>query len=590
MAHKLQVLILLTFVSVSFEQVLEPENLAQEPDDFNYICKGNTFIGTWKVFDTNKIWTLTYSEFFLTLADSSCNKTVVCNYNTCTTANNHTLEVKTDNFGKKYVPISIQSELSNCGTTITENGNLKVLKNRVLLQLTVHLRNGVSRRKTNYEGLINCAVPEISELIQIGPTSNETFFNIGQENGPEPLSGKYDKSEKLEISSTMDFYKDDQFATKYLTDQIVVRSNDYIYTKIQLDFNTKYFKFVVDRCFASKEENMNTGLSESFFSNKCSLDETFKILSDENTKDHFSFKIKTFSFISESKSVYFHCQLYICRVVTIHPDCSQECTTASRKRRDVMAQSNDVTIESRSHRESNKKQEMTQKLSVSSKRIVLIKDDRTCDTKSCPMSSKCHSLSPAVCICVEGYIYSRVTGICLKERLAMIKNLQLDDKWKPEYENTSSVEFLKLATKYEDLLSKPFISGNTSKEIEGIRIINAREGSIIIDVQIIYVLSAERAFATFCESIQTLTSTARILKVKNLNTLTLVFPYGHGHERHGAEYRFPFTIVIVILVLLCIIFIVGIVLFHINQRKMIRNTVTRVLAFESMQANPSPPA
>ena len=111
-------------------------------------------------------------------------------------------------------------------------------------------------------------------------------------------------------------------------------------------------------------------------------------------------------------------------------------------------------------------------------REIKFDNSATCNNKSplCPLNSKCYSLDPAVCICNEWYVFSRKTKRCTKGRLVAIKGIHHNLEWNGNYFDTSSIAFYKIAVKNGD-----FTANNADEDIQGVKIIGAGKGSVVLD-------------------------------------------------------------------------------------------------------------
>ena len=95
------------------------------------------------------------------------------------------------------------------------------------------------------------------------------------------------------------------------------------------------------------------------------------------------FSIGAFKFISIKKTVFFHCQLVVCKMDSDAPECTQTCASGNaRKRRGIDDEPLDRFV-------------------VDSGAVRYVKKD-TCGDIKCAEHSTCYDLYPAQCRCDDG--------------------------------------------------------------------------------------------------------------------------------------------------------------------------------------------
>jgi hypothetical protein len=264
--------------------------------------------------------------------------------------------------------------------------------------------------------------------------------------------------------------------------------------------------------------------------------------------------------------------MFICNSDSNSNECTQSCSGNKRFRRDVAHASRD--------RRSISKDDVVQEIVITSKKIVF-DNTGTCEKLSptCPPHSTCHPLEPAECVCDDGYVFSMETKTCTSQRRLEIKGIHLNMEWKDIYADTSSLEFRKLAAEKERLLYKLFQATGTEREIEGVKVIGVRKGSVILDVEIIYAKTTtyETAYKSFIKSLTTKPLKATTVH-RSLNIIQDTTPsIGITKETNKME---KITLVIVIVVLLVVLFVSGITFYKIKQLRR-RTTKENISGFDN---------
>ena len=91
------------------------------------------------------------------------------------------------------------------------------------------------------------------------------------------------------------------------------------------------------------------------------------------------------------------------------------------------------------------------------------------------------------CVCDDGYVLSRPTNTCVKERLVQISGIYTALQWNTIYSNTLTLNFLKLARKYENLFYQLFHATGQTYQIHGIKLTKAENdnGVTVFTVELI---------------------------------------------------------------------------------------------------------
>ena len=103
------------------------------------------------------------------------------------------------------------------------------------------------------------------------------------------------------------------------------------------------------------------------------------------------------------------------------------------------------------------------------------------------MNSRCYDLRPATCRCNDDYVLDRTTNTCKKvdgDSVFKADNLHLDEQFLQPYGISKSDEFIRLATHIEEELMTSYLVDR--KYIQGVKVVSARSGSIILDVLVLH--------------------------------------------------------------------------------------------------------
>jgi hypothetical protein len=176
-------------------------------------------------------------------------------------------------------------------------------------------------------------------------------------------------------------------------------------------------------------------------------------------------------------------------------------------------------------------------------------------------------LKPAVCICEQGYVYSRFEKKCVSERITQIDKIHLNQEWNANFLNTNSEDFVRLALKYEEVLYKSFMAPGTDHVIEGVRVISAKSGSVILEVRIIYATASSpvEALNYFVESIKAKSRTATTVR-NELKLIPDTTPEIVKIQEKMADIQ-RLTLIIIIVVLLLLVLLSAVVIVAVRKRR-----------------------
>lgn len=381
-----------------------------------------------------------------TLKDSSCTNSV----NTTGAVAN----------SQSTVSLSLTMDHSEgCGTVFSSTDAYIFINQTVLLRIKDTLRGGITQRDYYYTYHIAC------QMARNISTSNG-FFNVSKE---VVVDKEETKVVSYNFDMTMKLYTDNTYTTP-TSGALTVGVNENVHVSITESVHASEFFFAVQKCQAVKSLSA-VATPDVFFDNKCPLDPTFTTVYNDNNTFSFAFQAFFFPSTSDDRIVYLKCFVYVCEKDDSSSKCNQACGSKKRRRRDVSQNSNaDGNV---------------RLITVVSDPIIL-QTEKTCDGIVCGANAKCHDLKPFACVCDEGYVFSRSIRECMKERLVQIDRIHLELEWNINFLNTHSEEFLRLALKYEEVLYRSFMAAGTTHVIEGVKIVKAIKGSVILEVRIIY--------------------------------------------------------------------------------------------------------
>lgn len=425
-----------------------------------------------------------------------------------------------------------------CGTVYSQNDDHIFTNQTVTLRITDYLRTGLVQRDFYYKYDISCKMAR-----NFSTDTGSDYFEV---NKAIVVTKEQTNVTEYTYGMLMNFYTDNTYNT-INPGGLTVNVNDRVHVSITEQYNSSEFRFAVHRCEAM--ETLSGTTTDIFFDNKCGLDPTFETAynNDNNT---FSFSFQAFYFPTAStNNIYLKCRVYVCQNDDFSGSCNQACGS-KRKRRDV----SDTT--------SNGVKEIT----VISEPITL-NVERSCSDIVCPSNSKCHDLKPAVCICEQGYVYSRFEKKCVSERITQIDKIHLNQEWNANFLNTNSEDFLRLALKYEEVLYKSFMAAGTDHVIEGVRVISAKSGSVILEVRIIYATASSpvEALNYFVESIKAKSRTATTVR-NELKLIPDTTPEIVKIQEKMADIQ-RLTLIIIIVVLLLLVLLSAVVIVAVRKRR-----------------------
>ena len=301
-------------------------------------------------------------------------------------------------------------------------------------------------------------------------------------------------------------------------------------------------KFTTEKCYSTPDPSSTFATKDVFFDNECPTGETVVFTDKADADDNFDLSITAFFFSSASTAaIYIHCDIYICKQSETTPaECVQNLNAACpavsgrRKRRDV---GTGGVVETRT---------------LTSKQHVVLSDSEII-VPQCPVNS----------------VYNRISKKCTKDNVVQVNGVYLDLSWNEDFANTSSKAFKDFALEKEYQLYGLVQLGDDADNILGVKVVGARQGSVILDVQIVYksTIDSSQAFDTFKKAIQDPAPTARasrIIQILNIKREKVIELVEIAPPPASSEIDKTMLIVLVV-VLAAVVFIAGLVALKIRQ-------------------------
>lgn len=306
-------------------------------------------------------------------------------------------------------------------------------------------------------------------------------------------SNAFSASMSMAVNEVVTLFEDKDFDVNmdiYTTSTfITVAGNPYqveppepLYVRISEE--DTLFRFTVVECHASPADDSNKVIY-TFLMNKCPVDPSFVILHHDNNR--LDFQIQSFQFITQTQSVVLHCRLNVCPIASSASQCNQTCSQTHRRTRRAIP---------REETEETEQQEPENKMSLRTVKIssqeIKFADMKTCADVTCGDNSVCVDAYPAVCACLDHFVL--VDGVCTETRTFKMKDFHIQTEFFDAYTDIYSAELNELSTRLLDTLLA-MLPESERKDIKNIKIINARKGSVIVDVIVAYSSRCNRTHA-----------------------------------------------------------------------------------------------
>jgi hypothetical protein len=314
-----------------------------------------------------------------------------------------------------------------------------------------------------------------------------------------------------------------------------------LYLRLSENPSNSLLQFTTVRCYSTPDSSATHSTSDVFFQDECPADETVQFADKANADDNFDISLTAFFFTSDSTaSIYVHCDIYICKQTDTSDACSQDtfsscpAVTGRRKRRDV---GTGGVVETRT---------------LTSKQHVVLSDSEII-VPQCPVNS----------------VYNRESKKCTKDNVIQVSGVYLDLPWNEDFANTSSKAFKDFALEKEYQLYGLLQLVDDADNILGVKVVGARQGSVILDVQIVYksTIDSSEAFDTFKKAIQDPEPTgraSRIIHILNIKREKIIELVEIAPPPASSEIDKTMLVVLVV-VLAAVVIIAGLVALKIRQ-------------------------
>ncbi|KAK2147738.1 hypothetical protein LSH36_538g00012 [Paralvinella palmiformis] len=136
----------------------------------------------------------------------------------------------------------------------------------------------------------------------------------------------------------MNIYRSSRFVDAIATFPARVILREYVYVGLSLTTTDKQLKIVVNRCYATPEEDPNSTPQNVLIEDKCAIDDSITFYPINQTM--FAFRFKSFKFQGDNDIIYLQCKAYVCGTEEKHRRCDRTCAYSSpsgagRRRRAV---------------------------------------------------------------------------------------------------------------------------------------------------------------------------------------------------------------------------------------------------------------
>lgn len=425
-----------------------------------------------------------------------------------------------------------------CGALFTNDSTHIDYTNKVDIVITETIGN--IKRAYRYEFSLGCKLTR--EAATLSSSSNWTIKAEMDRTGDV-----FDQSNNFTFPTSLDIYLDSArtYESKQNTTFSVKQGQD-LFLRVSETTNNTLFKFVTKTCWSTPSAIPTDATKDVFWENKCPADETVKFSDKTDYSSNFDLQLKSFYFTADkAASISFHCDLYICfQSDATDPACEQKTNigcqgkTKKRKRRDTgSAENRPGPIEVRT---------------ITSEQNILLPEGEII-VPECPINS----------------VYDRQAKRCAYENVMEVKGIYLDLAWDSLYSDPTTTAFKDMALEKAYKLFTLVQFRQENNEILGVKVVKARKGSIILDVQIVYkqTISAAQAFEIFKRAIQEPVSAGnRIVKILEIRS-EKVIEYVDIVPVRNTKFDDKILLIVLIIIATLVILIAGIVGVKFRQRQ-----------------------
>merc|ERR1712168_60910 len=436
-----------------------------------------------------------------------------------------------------------------CGGTLAYSTDTNEIEYIVAVDITVtETLRGVVNRQLKYVFELKCHLVRAPDPV----TSSAQWTII---DALVTTSGGTNEADTFTFPIEMNMYTDNARGTTHDA-AFTMQMGQNLHLRLSETAPDSNFKFITQDCWSTPDAAHAHGTRDNFFVNMCPVDSTttFVDVNTDGSDSDFDINIEAFFFDgSKASAIYFHCQVLICKQGDSAGACVQQttagCAGGKRKRRDIVRGG---PIETRT---------------LTSKQHIIL--DNT------------EILTPE---CAENAVWDRSTKQCAANNIMEVKGVYLDIPWKEELANTSSKAFKDFAQEKAYQIFALLQLSEEADRILGVKVVGARQGSVILDVQIVYAptMAPAEAFTTFKKAIHNPPIKAqRVVNILNIRRDKVVEYIDIAHE--------PLTdvnkmiIIVLVVVLVAVLFISGLVIFKLRQIRRVPSPVVvgQVKSFEN---------
>jgi len=437
-----------------------------------------------------------------------------------------------------------------CGGTLAYNTAGTEIEYIVAVDITVtETLRGVVNRQLRYAYELKCHLVRSPDPVTSGVAW--TIIDALVE-----TAGGTNQADTFTFPIVMNLYTDAGRGTTHDSTFTMQMGQD-LHLRLSEQAPTSDFKFITQSCWSTPDAAHAHATRDDFFSNMCPVDSTttFTDVATDGSDSDFDISIEAFFFDgSKASAIYFHCQVLICKQGDSAGTCVQQTNAGcaaggKRKRRDIVRGG---PIETRT---------------LTSKQHIVLDDTAI-----------------IVPECGENAVWDRTTQSCKADNIMEVKGVYLDIPWKEELANTSSKAFKDFAQEKAYQIFALLQLSEEADRILGVKVVGARQGSVIVDVQIVYAPTMEpaEAFTTFKKAIHNPPIKAqRVVNILNIRRDKVVEYVNVAHE--------PLTdvnkmiIIVLVVVLVAVLFISGLIIFKLRQIRRVPSPVVvgQVKSFEN---------
>jgi len=504
-------------------------------------CTSTGFSPTFgKAFETNSAlgW-----EVFIGSVANTATGTPICSHAIASIADASTgitIGVTELNSGNEIPYVTAGSP--TCSGAFENSGDGTTVDYHVDVDIVVtETHRGTIKRQLRYPFNLKCSVTR-----DVNANTGTERFTVNT--ALVDTAGVADQTTAFTFPISLNFYTTTTRDTLPTNPFAITQGSD-LFFRVKETTDNNLLKFTTEKCWSTPDANHAHGTSDIFFQSECPVDETVEFTDKTDASPNFDFQIEAFFFsgLALNTEIYFHCDVYICKQDDTAAQCVQDsnadCTGAGkRKRREVKKRSisRGGPIEIRT---------------LTSKQHVLLSTEEIL-VPECPRNS----------------VYDREAKKCAENNIVQVEGVYLDIPWQQDLANTSSEAFKKFAQEKAYQLYALLKITDDADNILGVKVVGARQGSVILDVQVVYkpTINSSQAFQQFKKAIHDPAPTGRasrivnILNIRREKTVEFVEVAARAPAVDDVD---KMTLIVLVVVLAAVIFIAGVVALKVRQMR-----------------------